>query len=122
MFSGLSALVVEDVTDGGDAVVVTARTRKDAVPCPVCGTPTAKVHGYHGRTLTDVPVDGRQVVVRLRVRRLAGRARGHPGAGSVLVWRGGGEEFVLHVLVVGQGLRVVVVIVDPESGALPAGV
>ncbi|MFD7408609.1 ISL3 family transposase [Streptomyces sp. NPDC059866] len=70
MFSGLSALVVEDVADGGDAVVVTARTREDAVPCPVCGTPTAKVHGYHGRTVTDVPVDGRQVVVRLCIRRL----------------------------------------------------
>ncbi|MFD3505471.1 ISL3 family transposase [Streptomyces sp. NPDC058678] len=70
MFSGLSALVVEDVTDGGEAVVVTARTREDAVPCPVCGTSSAKVHGYHRRTVADVPVDGRPVVVRLRVRRL----------------------------------------------------
>ncbi len=40
-------LVVEDVADGGDAVVVTARTRDAAVPCPVCRTLTAKVHGYH---------------------------------------------------------------------------
>ncbi|MEU5547509.1 transposase family protein [Streptomyces sioyaensis] len=70
VFSGLSVLVVEDVADGGDAVVVTARTRGEAVPCPVCGTPTARVHGYHGRTVADVPVDGRRVVVRLRVRRL----------------------------------------------------
>jgi transposase len=70
MLSGLSALVVEDVVDGGDAVVVTARTRDAAVPCPVCRTPTAKVHGYHRRSVTDVPVDGRRVVVHLRVRRL----------------------------------------------------
>ncbi len=70
VFSGLSALVVEDVTDGGDAVVVTARTRDVEVPCPVCGIPTARVHGYHRRSLADVPVDGRPVVVRLRVRRL----------------------------------------------------
>jgi transposase len=70
VFSGLSGAVVEGVTDGGDAVVVTARTRDVAVPCPVCGMPTMKVHGYHGRTVADVPVDGRQVVVRLRVRRL----------------------------------------------------
>ncbi|MER6100217.1 ISL3 family transposase [Streptomyces sp. NPDC001728] len=70
--SGLSVLVVKDVTDGdgGDAVVVTARTRDVAVPCPVCGMPTAKVHGYHCRSLADVPVDGRPVVDRLRVRRL----------------------------------------------------
>ncbi|MFQ6199437.1 MFS transporter [Streptomyces sp. NPDC000405] len=37
--------------------------------CPECGTVTAKVHGYHGRTMADVPVDGRQVVIRLRARR-----------------------------------------------------
>jgi hypothetical protein len=54
VFSGLSALVVEDVADGGDAVMVTARTRDAAVPCPVCGTPTAKVHGYHRRAVSDV--------------------------------------------------------------------
>ncbi|MFD3761987.1 transposase family protein, partial [Streptomyces sp. NPDC058622] len=70
MFSGLSALVVEDVADGGDAVVVTAHTRDVPVSCPVCRTPTAKVHGYHRRTVRDVPVDGRPVVVYLRIRRL----------------------------------------------------
>jgi transposase len=57
VFSGLSALVVQDVADGGGMVVVTARTRDAAVPCPVCGTATAQVHGYHHRTLKDVPVD-----------------------------------------------------------------
>ena len=70
VFSGLSALVIEDVAEGGGMVAVTARTRDVAVPCPVCGTATAKVHGYHQRTVKDVPVDGRQVVVLLRVRRL----------------------------------------------------
>ncbi|MFG2919848.1 ISL3 family transposase, partial [Kitasatospora sp. NPDC048298] len=70
MFSGLSVLVVEDVVEGGEVVRVTARTRDVPVPCPVCGVPTAKVHGYHRRTVTDVPVDGRRVVVRVRVRRL----------------------------------------------------
>jgi transposase len=70
VFSGLSALVVEDVVDGGEVVRVTARTRDVPVPCPLCGAPTAKVHGYHRRTVADVPVDGRRVVVRVRVRRL----------------------------------------------------
>ncbi|MEV6576514.1 ISL3 family transposase, partial [Streptomyces sp. NPDC051577] len=51
--------------------MVKARTRDVAVPCPVCGLPTAKVHGYHRRTVADVPVDGRRVVVHLRVRRLS---------------------------------------------------
>ncbi|WP_406209561.1 ISL3 family transposase [Streptomyces sp. NBC_01017] len=70
MFSGLAALVVEDVSDEGDVIRVTARTRDDRVPCPVCGVPTLRVHGFHGRTLTDVPVDGRRVVVSVRLRRL----------------------------------------------------
>lgn len=70
VFSGLSALVVEGVTDEGEVIRVSARTRDDPVPCPVCRAPTAKVHGLHGRTLVDVPVDGRRVVVSVRVRRL----------------------------------------------------
>src|SRR4051812_743622 len=70
VFSGLSALVVEDVAENGGMVVLAARTRDVAVPCPACGTATARVHGYHHRTVKDVPVDGRQVVVNLRVRRL----------------------------------------------------
>ncbi|MFH0241173.1 ISL3 family transposase [Streptomyces sp. HK10] len=76
MFSGLSALVVEDIADAGDMVVVTARTRDVAVPCPVCRTPAARVHGYHRRTVRDVPVDGRPVVLHLRVRRLVCPVRG----------------------------------------------
>jgi transposase IS204/IS1001/IS1096/IS1165 family protein len=49
---------------------VWARTRDVPFPCPVCGVLTGKVRGYHGRTAADVPVDGRRVVVRVRVRRL----------------------------------------------------
>jgi transposase len=78
VFSGLSALVVEDVADGGEIIRVTARTRDVPVPCPVCGTPTAKVHGYHWRTVTDLPVDGRRVVVRIRMRRLVCPVPGCP--------------------------------------------
>jgi len=47
VFSGLQALIVEDEADGGDAVVVRARTREAAVPCPGCGTSSAKVHVRH---------------------------------------------------------------------------
>lgn len=70
VFSALSALVIEDAADDGGVIRVIARTRDVPVPCPVCGVPTGKVHGYHVRTVADVPVDGRQVVTRVRVRRL----------------------------------------------------
>ncbi len=70
VFSGLSALVIEDVRDEDGLVVVRARTRNAAVACPGCGAETARVHGYHERTAADVPVDGRRVVVRLKARRM----------------------------------------------------
>ena len=38
--------------------------------CPGCGAGPARVHGYHERTAADVPVDGRRVLVRVRVRRM----------------------------------------------------
>ncbi|MFB7949083.1 ISL3 family transposase [Kitasatospora phosalacinea] len=78
MFSGLSALVVEGVADEGGVVRVSARTRDDPVPCPVCGRPTGRVHGFHGRVVADLPVDGRRVVVSVRVRRLVCPVLGCP--------------------------------------------
>lgn len=70
VFSGLSALVIEDVRDEDGLVVVRARTRNAAVACPGCGAETARVHGYHERTAADVPVGGRRVVVKLKARRM----------------------------------------------------
>src|SRR6266566_3585012 len=70
VFSGLSALVIEDVEDAGDLIVVRARTRDEPAPCPDCGTQTARVHGYYDRTAADVPVDDRRVIVKVRVRRM----------------------------------------------------
>jgi hypothetical protein len=78
VFSGLSALVIEDVADGSDVIVVRAGTRDVAVACPGCGTGTARVHGYRDRTAADVPVDGRRVQVRVRARRLRCAAPGCP--------------------------------------------
>ncbi|MFI1735591.1 ISL3 family transposase, partial [Streptomyces acidicola] len=78
MFSGLSALVVEGVTDEGEVIRVSARTRDDPVACPVCGQPTGRVHGFHGRVVADVPVDGRRVVVSVRIRRLVCPVLGCP--------------------------------------------
>ena len=70
VFSGLSALVIEDVEDAGDVICVRARTRDAAVACPGCATETARVHEYRERTAADISVDGRRVLVRVRVRRM----------------------------------------------------
>jgi hypothetical protein len=78
VFSGLSALVIEDVQDAGELICVRARTAGRAVPWPGCAAVTARVHGYHERTVADVPVDGRRVVVRVTVRRMRRPVRGCP--------------------------------------------
>jgi transposase len=70
VLSGLSALVIHDVEDAGEVIVVRAGTRGEAVACPGCGAETSRVHGYHERTAADVPVDGRRVLVKVRVRRM----------------------------------------------------
>jgi hypothetical protein len=70
VFFGLSALVIEDVQDAGEVIRVRAGTAGGTVACPGCGNETARVHGYHERTVADVPVDGRQVLVAVRLRRM----------------------------------------------------
>ena len=76
VFSGLSPLVIEDVADEGGWIVVRARTPLGTAVCPVCGASSGRVHGSHLPTVADVPVDGRRVVVRVRVRRLVCPTRG----------------------------------------------
>ncbi|MBG6138465.1 transposase [Longispora fulva] len=76
VFSGLAPLVIEDVIDEGARILVLARTPHQMVACPGCGALSERVHGYHVRTVADVPVDGRRVVVRVRVRRLVCLTRG----------------------------------------------
>jgi transposase len=60
----------DPVTDRDGVIVVRARTAGGPVPCPRCGSLTGQVHGYHDRTVADVPADGRPVVVQVRVRRM----------------------------------------------------
>ena len=76
VFSGLSPLIIDGVDSDGELICVRARTPTLPVACPDCGAPATRVHGYHEPTVTDVPVDARQVVVRVRVRRLVCPTRG----------------------------------------------
>ncbi|MFF3437598.1 ISL3 family transposase [Streptosporangium sp. NPDC002721] len=76
VFSGLSPLVVQDVADEGKRIRVRARTPDGPVACPGCGAETARVHGYHERSVADVPVDARRVFVAVRIRRLICPTRG----------------------------------------------
>lgn len=63
-------MVIDGVEDQVEGMAVRASTRDGPVPCPDCGTETGRVHGYAQRRLADVPVDGRRVLVSVRVRRM----------------------------------------------------
>jgi transposase len=76
VFSGLAPLIVEDAADEGELIRVRARTPDEPVACPGCGAGTGRVHGYHERTVADVPVDARRVQVAVRIRRLVCPTRG----------------------------------------------
>ncbi len=77
-FSGLSPLVVENVAGDGERVRVRVRVRTPDAParCPGCGAEASRVHDYHQRTLADLPLDGRRVLMVVRVRRLVCPTRG----------------------------------------------
>lgn len=81
VFSGLSALVVEDVTDEGEAIRLSARTRHKAAECPKCGSVVSRP----GR-MSDPDVDSsglvRDLVLRLPVGAL--HYGPHMGAGAEL--------------------------------------
>jgi hypothetical protein len=74
VFSGLTVLTIDEVEveveDAGEVIVVRASTTGSAVKCPACGTLTHTVHAFCERMPADVPVDGRRVLLRVRVRRM----------------------------------------------------
>jgi transposase len=63
------------VADEGERIQVRARIPDKSVACPGCGAETARVHGCHQRSVADVPVDARRVLV-VRIRRLVCPTRG----------------------------------------------
>ncbi|MGI5346610.1 transposase family protein [Streptomyces sp. CA-250714] len=54
----------------GGVVRIAARTRELRVACPDCGHVSSRVHSRYIRTLSDVAVGGRPVLIGLSVRRL----------------------------------------------------
>ncbi|MEU9473698.1 ISL3 family transposase [Streptomyces avermitilis] len=66
----LDAVRVERVWVAGGVVRIAACTREVTVACPDCGRGSARVHSRYCRTLADVAVGGRPVLIGLSVRRL----------------------------------------------------
>jgi transposase len=72
-------VIVEEVAVAAGLLIVLARARSAAAACPGCGTTSSRVHSRYERRLADASVGGRQVEIRLAVRRFfcPGRGCGH---------------------------------------------
>ncbi|MFC8723129.1 transposase family protein, partial [Kitasatospora sp. NPDC057198] len=69
LFLSAPEIRVVSVQDDGDVIRVGVRSRTAEARCPGCGNWSRRVHGSYLRFPADLPVAGRQVVLRLRVRR-----------------------------------------------------
>jgi len=65
----LAGVVVEAAGLTGSRLCIWAHARAEGAVCPRCGQPSGRVHSTYGRRLADAPVGGRQVLIRLAVRR-----------------------------------------------------
>jgi transposase len=65
----LAGVIVEGVVAAAGLLLVTARTGAPEAACPKCGAVSRRVHSRYARTLADAAIGGRQVEIRLAVRR-----------------------------------------------------
>jgi transposase len=62
-------VVLESLRRCVDGITLVLSTRRSEVPCPDCGTLSARVHSRYRRTLADLPCSGVAVEVDLHTRR-----------------------------------------------------
>jgi transposase len=65
----LAGVIVEEIAVTGGLLLVLARVRAATAVCPMCGTVSGRVHSRYDRRLADASIGGRQVEIRLEVRR-----------------------------------------------------
>ncbi|WP_082469003.1 transposase family protein [Sciscionella sediminilitoris] len=70
MLGYVLGMASHSVCDEGGRIVVWARTVDAPVACPGCGADSGRMHGHHWRCVTDLPLDGQPVTVRVQARRL----------------------------------------------------
>jgi transposase len=60
---------IESVTLDGNTVTLAVAVKGTTAPCPLCRCPSTRVHSRYRRTVADLPVSGRAVVIVAQVRR-----------------------------------------------------
>jgi transposase len=62
-------LIVESVAQLDDTILVTARAGIQVATCPLCASPSRRVHSVYVREVSDLPCSGRSVRLRVVTRR-----------------------------------------------------
>jgi len=62
-------LAIEGIETEADKLRISARPLSPTAICPACGTASARIHSRYRRTLTDLPSQGRRVVLTVCARR-----------------------------------------------------
>ena len=64
-----SGLVVESVSASADSIFLAARSKAGMALCPLCGSPSHRIHSQYTRQVADLPCAGRQISLRVIARR-----------------------------------------------------
>ena len=64
-----AVITIERIVPDDSDIVLVARTRRSAVPCPLCGQSATRVHSWYTRSLRDLPWQGLAVRMELHTRR-----------------------------------------------------
>ncbi len=110
-----AGLVVERLETTADKITVLARPTSETAACPSCTQISKSIHSRYERSLSDLPSDGRAVLIKIRVRRFRCRQadcpqrvfaeRLEPAVATVLSRRTERLEGIVHHLGLALGGR-----------------
>ena len=64
-----NGLAVESVSDSVDSIILVVRSEAGMAKCPLCGARSRRIHSRYDRQVADLPCAGRQIRLRVNVRR-----------------------------------------------------
>jgi transposase len=69
LLPAVPGLCLAQVAIAADTVTFTLASTQTPVPCPLCATPSARLHSHYARTVADLPWGHHAVRLHLQVRR-----------------------------------------------------
>lgn len=64
-----AGLIVDGVIQNGGTITVTAHAGAKMATCPLCRSPSPRIHSRYARQVSDLPCSGQSVVLRVVTRR-----------------------------------------------------